>query len=135
MLGLPDGLMLTEGGPDDVAPAAAVLDPESSDPRAFLERVLAQADRRFLVLKEDQAVVGVGCLHEEGARTSVHAVAIRPDRQGRGWGRALVSTLVHLAQGSELVIEVDSTNAKAERLYRSLGFRDRDVTDYYELAR
>jgi GNAT superfamily N-acetyltransferase len=135
--GLPAGLVLTEGGADDLQDAADVflLTDGQDGHRTFLERILADPERRFFVLREAAQVVGVGCLHQEGTQTMVHGLVVRPDRQGRGWGRALVTVLLDLgAPGTErFSIEVDSSNHRAEALYRSVGFTDQDVTDYYEL--
>jgi len=136
--GLPDGLVLTEGRAEDLDAAGTVftLANGKDDHRTFLERILADPDRRFLVLKEGETAVGVGCLHKDGSETTVHGLVVRPDRQGQGWGRALLEALIDLGapQTREFVIEVDSTNSRAEKLYRSVGFRDRCVTDYYEVT-
>lgn len=136
-LGLPADLMLAEGQADDLKEAAQVFRLAHGDDghRTFLERILSDPDRRFFVLKEPGQTVGVGCLHREGPQTMVHGLVVHPDRQGRGWGRALVTALLDLgATGTEkFLIEVDSSNHRAETLYRSLGFQDQEVTDYYQL--
>ena len=137
--GLSSGLTLMEGGEEDLEGAAEVFRLANGDDdhhRPFLEKILVDPDRRFYVLKDSQRPVGVGCLHREGGKTMVHGLVVHPDFQGRGWGRALVIALLDLgARGTEsFLIEVDSTNERAERLYRSVGFRDSQVTDYYEVA-
>jgi len=137
--GFPEGITLTDGRADDLEEASEAFrlanGEEGRGHRDFLERILVDPDRRFLVLREASAVVGVGCLHQDNGKTMVHGLVIRPDRQGRGLGRLLVQAL--LDQGApgtdEFLIEVDSTNTRAENLYRSLGFTDQRVTDYYEV--
>lgn len=137
--GLPDGLLLRAGGEEEVEAAAQVFQAahgEEDGHRSFLERIVTDPDRRFLALLEGEQTVGVGCLHRDGSRTMVHGLVVHPSRQGRGWGRALLEALLDLGASDteEFLIEVDSSNARAEGLYRSLGFTDREVTDYYEIA-
>jgi GNAT superfamily N-acetyltransferase len=137
--GLPDGLTL-EAGSDEVDALGSVLDRANGDDpgshRAFLNHVVSDPSRRLVVLKQGDRPVGVGGLHQDGDSTGLFALGIDPDHQGKGWGRALVLGLLDLgAGGKEFVIDVDSTNDRAEKLYRSVGFTDRLVTDYYELPR
>jgi len=134
---LPGDLVLAEGTADDLGPASSVFQEAigPGDHRGFLERILADADRRFFVLWDADRPVGVGCLHRDGDETTVHGLVIVPDCQGRGWGRALLESLVdrEAPEVRAFLIEVDSTNHRAESLYRRLGFQDHTVTDYYEL--
>jgi len=136
--GLPGGLTLVEGVAAEAEQASAVLALANGtdDHLAFLNRILVDPRRRFFLLKEGGEAVGVGCLHSDGTETTIHGLAVRPDRQGRGWGRALLAGLLNLGavHTQEFLIDVDSTNTRAEKLYRSLGFRDRAVTDYYEIS-
>jgi len=53
-------------------------------------------------------------------------VAVHPDRQGRGIGRALLETALDFAQdrgGAWVVLQVRNNNATARQLYASLGFQ------------
>lgn len=131
--GLPDGLTLAPVGPDTALAAARVLARanQDEDHRSFVDRVLGDTQRTLLALHTD-TVVAVGGLHR-GPQTTLFALAVDPDHQGKGWGRALVLALLDVgAPGTEeFLIEVDSTNARAENLYRSVGFVDQTVTDYY----
>jgi len=132
--GLPDGLTLSPIGPDTTQAASRVLSRanQGEDHGDFVHRVLVDHQRTLLALHTD-TVVAVGGLHR-GPQTTLFALAVDPDHQGQGWGRALVLALLDVgAPGTEeFLIEVDSTNGRAERLYRSVGFVDQTVTDYYQ---
>jgi ribosomal-protein-alanine N-acetyltransferase len=54
----------------------------------------------------------------------VHTVAVAPDHQGRGIGRALVRGLLAVADAehAEVFLEVRTDNEPAHRLYESEGF-------------
>lgn len=68
-----------------------------------------------------------------GENISIYGVAVHPQRQGQGIGRALMVTLLdRLApQRKQIVLEVDSINQRALKLYRSCGFTERQRVDYY----
>jgi ribosomal protein S18 acetylase RimI-like enzyme len=66
----------------------------------------------------------------------VSNVAVHPDWQGRGIGRALLETALDFSQdhgGSWVVLQVRDDNAVARKLYESLGFRS--IGDVVRLRR
>lgn len=137
--GLPDGVGLVGVGPEDLDAAVAVHCRANRETegayRDFAAQVVADPDRRLLLLKTGDRPVGLVGLHRDGAETGLFSLAVDPDFQGRGWGRHLVLAALDLAAAGtrRFVLDVDSTNARAEALYRSLGFRDEVVTDYFEV--
>lgn len=66
---------------------------------------------------------------------SIYGVAVRSDLQGRGIGRSLMAALLGQLDarksGKQILLEVDSTNQRALRLYRTCGFTERRRMDYY----
>ena len=137
-LGLPGNLTLVEGRSDDLAEAEAMYSRAFGSPRdrAFLERILLDPDRKLVFLKESGRIVAGGCLLKKGSTTTIHALAVEPERQGRGWGKAMLVALLHLpaVKTWEYRIDVDSDNVRAEALYRGLGFKNLRITDYYEVG-
>lgn len=64
--------------------------------------------------------------HEGG---EIYVVAVHPDHQGQGLGRALVLAglaVIHRAGHSRAHLYVDSSNVAARRLYRALGFTEHE---------
>jgi ribosomal-protein-alanine N-acetyltransferase len=84
-----------------------------------------------LALEHQGRVTALVGLHRAGTVTELFSLAVDPDHQGRGLGRRLVTEALWLEPAETYQLEVDSSNLRAETLYRSLGFEDLEVTDYY----
>jgi ribosomal-protein-alanine N-acetyltransferase len=52
----------------------------------------------------------------------VQTIGVRPEQQGRGIGRALLTELITAAAGRRILLDVRTDNAPALALYRSEGF-------------
>lgn len=113
-----DILELAVGYPTPKKMSAVVADYESTPERFFLG---------FL---EDTEVIGVICgFHqaEAGAATILH-IAVRPDRQGRGIGSALIDELRNRFCVSELAAETDRD---AVAFYERYGFEVQSPGERY----
>lgn len=86
------------------------------------ERISFNEDRnnRFVMLADDE-IVAVGVIDGPDVRH----VAVRPDRQGRGYGRAMVSFLENeIMRRGESTVELWVVYGNpAQRLYERLGFK------------
>jgi ribosomal protein S18 acetylase RimI-like enzyme len=78
----------------------------------------------LLAAVDDDAPVGFLAVLESGDARIIDLVGVAPEAQGRGAGRALVSTFVerHSAPGRELRVGTQAANVPSIRLYESLGF-------------
>ncbi len=54
----------------------------------------------------------------------VDEIYVRPRFQGHGLGKALFAALREIAPAARYRLEIEPDNARAEKLYRSLGFED-----------
>lgn len=87
---------------------------------------------------EPVAMVSLG--RATGGETTINGLCVTPGRRGAGFGRAVMTSLLDLllerGEGA-IVLDVDSENEIAHRLYLSLGFRETQAVDYYleELSR
>jgi mycothiol synthase len=105
------------------------------DERAFRESTAASGgfDAKGLFFAEQEGrIVGTACgvwRREYGERTGyLHMVAVDPQHQGRGLGRALTLAVLHRLRERgyrRAVLETDDWRLPALRLYLSLGFRPR----------
>jgi mycothiol synthase len=88
----------------------------------------------FLLLWDDEELIGFCWLKVENALGEFYAVGVAPGRQGQGIGRTLVEAgLNRLAERGirESSLYVEADNEPAVRLYRSYGFTDYTVDIQY----
>ncbi|WP_372496910.1 ribosomal protein S18-alanine N-acetyltransferase [Pseudonocardia humida] len=124
-------LVIDELRPEDAARAAeldAVLfaDSQPWSERAFLDALASW--HHYLAARCDDELVGyAGLAFTAGPprpEAEVHTVAVAPEHQGKGIGRALVRGLLAVAdqERAEVFLEVRTDNEPAHRLYESEGF-------------
>lgn len=92
----------------------------------------------FLLLRDGDELIGYVWLKVEGPEGEFYVVGVSPDRQGEGWGRALVELgLARLAsQGIRVAhLYVEGDNEPALKLYRGYGFSERSVDIQYRRHR
>ena len=94
---------------------------------SFTAEVTTNACARYIVAKEDNAVVayaGVWFVLDEGHITNI---AVHPDKRRLGYGEIITRALMQLASDSGmryLTLEVRRSNTTAQSLYHKLGFID-----------
>ncbi len=100
-------------------------DPWSVD--SFLAEVERNPEIGFpVVVRDDEGVVAYAVAWFIVDELHVGNVAVRPDAQGRGIGRAVMAALLGEARRRGMVratLEVRPSNARALALYESFGFR------------
>lgn len=67
----------------------------------------------------------------------IYAFGVRPVYQGRGYGRQILTEIVHLLRQKghqHILLDVNTENTRAINLYTSCGFRIRSTYDYYIIA-
>lgn len=91
--------------------------------------------RWYVVARRGPRIVGYAGVFVVVPEADVQTVAVAPEEQGRGTGRALLGALIDVAgdRGSGILhLEVRADNAAALRLYRAMGFvADGRRRDYY----
>ena len=98
--------------------------------RPVLSAALAQA-ASVTVLEAEGRVAGYQLSTASALGAHLARLAVRPDFQGRGYGRALVEHLLHKFEqrGFDRVsVNTQEDNAPSLRLYRRLGFRETGQT-------
>lgn len=105
--------------------------------QAFLQAM--QQDTLFVVVLEQDRVVGycgMYCSFEEGEITNV---AVSPQKHHQGIGRSMMKYLLSEAQRRgicRIILEVRISNQNAIDLYKSLGFENCGIRkNFYEMPR
>jgi ribosomal-protein-alanine N-acetyltransferase len=103
----------------------AVLFPDDPwSPEQFWQE-LAQPTRTYLVAMDGTDVVGYAGTFALPPDADIQTVAVRPDAQGRGVARLLLTALLDDVEGrgaTHTLLEVRADNDRALGLYASLGF-------------
>jgi dTDP-4-amino-4,6-dideoxy-D-galactose acyltransferase len=91
------------------------------------------ADNVFVV-KENDVIVGMIMLKIEGATGHLNLLAVAPEMQGRGYGKALINTCEKALFDKnifniELPTQVD--NLPACKFYEKYGFKVKTITNIY----
>lgn len=92
-------------------------------------------DSIYIAELEGESIGKIG-VSIEGQNSYIFGFGIKPGNRGRGYGREVLSrVLLELLsrQITPAILEVAVENEKALSLYRSCGFKEVTVYDYYEL--
>jgi len=101
-----------------------------NDPRRDVARKLAVQREWFLVGEAGGRVVASAMAGYEGHRGWVNYLAVVPEAQGRGHGRALMAEIERLLAAAgcpKINLQVRTTNAAVIAFYRRLGYAQDDV--------
>ena len=107
--------------------AAADLVRPWNDPQRDIERKLAADPELFLVGEHASLVVATAMVGYDGHRGWVHYLAVAPEAQGRGHGRALMQHAEQLLTAlgcAKLNLQIRAGNAGALAFYRTLGYAE-----------
>jgi len=110
-----------------------------SDPwprEIFMVDYLFNSSSEYFVAKMQGKIVGFIGIWYEGKKLHVINVAVHPDERGKGIGTNLLLFAINLAKelGYETVyLEARKSNVSAQRLYRKLGFKEKEeLKGYYQ---
>lgn len=101
-----------------------------NDPRKDIARKLRVQPEMFLVAIIDGVVAGTVMAGYEGHRGWVNYLAVSPDHQRRGVGRAMmqeVERLLRAAGCPKINLQVRATNQSVIAFYKAIGFVVDDV--------
>jgi ribosomal protein S18 acetylase RimI-like enzyme len=134
----PDRLTLREGKLTDVPVMTRILSAAFNDPgaetEAFVRSSFASGARRACLGSLKGKIVATCFVTDEEGVLSVNTLAVSPDEQGKGYGMEFLCAVLDLiGRDHEILIDVDSTNVNAMKLYKNAGFDDIDVVAYYSL--
>ena len=86
---------------------------------------------RFLVARENGAIVGCAIGDRNGGQARVVNICVDPTAQRRGIGARLLRALDAAIPHGDLVLMVETENATAKALYLREGFRESGVSRNY----
>ena len=112
----------------------AELNPDPQKQRRALELILAEPSRaRIYVAREAGTVIAMAALHfttstAEGGKVAwFEDCIVRPEYRRKGIGKALLEYVIAQARAEgalRVMLLTDGDNARAQALYREIGFTD-----------
>ncbi len=101
-----------------------------NDPASDIALARRDANATILVGRADGAVVATAMVGHDGHRGWVYYVAVDPERQKQGLGRAIMGAAEQWLRAAglpKLQLLVRRENAKAGAFYRSIGYEEADT--------
>lgn len=115
------------GGENQSTPAEGLISPEVEEKRG-MTIYLAEMDKKVIGKIDLQLLAGVG---------GIYGLGVLPEHRGKGFGREiLLQGIAKLkeAKAREIMLQVVAGNDHALGLYRSCGFVETSVMDYYKFT-
>jgi ribosomal protein S18 acetylase RimI-like enzyme len=121
--------------------SASFGDSEETTRQRVLQCIQHPDQTYFLAVFGEEAVgchepVGSFRLDSSDTFIGIYAFGVRPDYQGRGYGRQILEDAIDIIRARSqktIMLDVDVENSRALRLYRSCGFEIRTTYNYYVL--
>lgn len=104
--------------------------PDTYFVRAFDEMMRSEDYLTCLIFEVDGKIAGYALLvntwsQEAGGRAVwIDEIYVLPEFQGRGMAKAFFAELKQLAPAARYRLEIEPDNARAEKLYRGVGFEE-----------
>ncbi len=130
---------LTEQDLPTVIPAMAeCFGKEPVEEEAYLRNCLASADRtNWLMTDRSGVVVGYLGEYRDEKGLNLYGIGVPQPHRGKGYGKRLLDLAASLAKADgiqKLLLDVNSANEPALRLYRGYGFVSCSETRYYTMV-
>lgn len=110
---------------DKDAPAEILLLPEEEEKRG-MTIYLAESEEEIIGKVHLQVSSGIG---------GIYGLGVLPEYRGKGYGRAILLKAVEklkAVKAEQIMLQVAAENEKALSLYKSCGFEETSVMDYFE---
>ena len=90
----------------------------------------------YIAEKEDKVIGKVNLQMSDSGTGGIYGLGVLPEFRGNGFGRAILTFGVEKlkdAKATEVMLQVAAENGTALNLYKSCGFQETSVMDYFEL--
>lgn len=112
------------------------LAPDDTSEGQILPEAEEQRGVTIYLAEEGAAVIGKVHLQLLNGLGGIYGLGVLPECRGRGFGREILRqaiTAVKEAGARDIMLQVEASNARALSLYRSCGFQETSVMDYYAM--
>lgn len=116
---------------------ASIEDQTAHEVRQMTKNYLQRTDQRFFIGWLNEQPIGMLRVDENSPTVGIYAFVVLPEHRGRGYGRQiLLKTLDQLVteDWETIMLEVETENRHALKLYERCGFRETTTYGYYHLS-
>ncbi|MBJ8112896.1 GNAT family N-acetyltransferase [Bacillus cereus group sp. N6] len=102
----------------------------------WLQRMMNSPSYQVYCALIDEKVIGTITVSEQEQSTTLSGFAVHPSYQGKGYGKDILSYMVHtlITKGiSTIELDVETKNNHALKLYTQCGFEMKKKHDYYNV--
>lgn len=88
------------------------------------------------LVEKDQQIIGKVHIQLTSRIGGIYGLGVLPEHRGKGIGRAILMMAIEKLKemnASEVMLQVATENANALNLYKSCGFVETSIMDYYEI--
>ncbi|PKM84837.1 MAG: GNAT family N-acetyltransferase [Firmicutes bacterium HGW-Firmicutes-11] len=96
----------------------------------------AKLGMEIWIPEKDGMIVGGVHLHLKDGVGSIYGLSVSPENRGKGYGRPILRKAIDIlreAEAQDILLQVDTKNWIAHNLYKSCGFVETSVMDYFTL--
>ncbi|MED1564584.1 GNAT family N-acetyltransferase [Bacillus paramycoides] len=122
--------------PDLIEIASKAFGDSVDNTTAWLQKMMTSSSHQIYRALIDEKVIGTITVTEQKHSTTLSGFAVHPSYQGKGYGKEILSYMVHtlITKGvSAIELEVETKNNNALKLYTQCGFEIMTKYDYYGL--
>lgn len=90
----------------------------------------------YIAEKDDRIIGKVNLQMSDGGTGGIYGLGVLPEDRGKGFGRAILTNAVEKlkdVKAAQIMLQVAAENATALSLYKSCGFQETSVMDYFAL--
>ena len=90
------------------------------------------------IAEKDHQIIGKAHIELSSDVGGIYGLGVLPEHRGKGFGRAILMMAVEKlkeANAREIKLQVVTENSNALNLYKSCGFVETSIMDYYEIKR
>ncbi|WP_052339559.1 GNAT family N-acetyltransferase [Gorillibacterium massiliense] len=114
--------------------ASEGFDMEAEEASEYVKRTLLDTKETYYVVEADGESIGSLRISPYNDGVFIFGFSVLPEFRGRGYGRTALTVVIDLYRAKGIrhfLLEVATDNDRALGLYESVGFRSKNVNDYY----
>jgi len=110
---------------------------KKAEPEALFHSLLKTPNCEIFVLTSNDKVIGKAHVFSESDKVRLTDIGIHPDNRSQGFGTSLIKHCINhcmLRNKTNIVLDVETNNEGALKLYQNLGFEITNSHDYWYTA-